>query len=146
MSTRDEENLNHIKNIRDDIEKVYNGYIYKCPVCGEQIYIEDVDELPETDEQFELPCGCMVDDTRDLENVSLWDYFADALDVTCYISLGSKELQGVRIMVACGGPNIFVDTYRKTVELYWWNESAVVDLWSDVCNEIDSVFEEIYSC
>lgn len=146
MSTRNDENQRHIEGIRENIERVYNGYIYKCPVCGEQVYIEDVYELPEHDERLELPCGCEVDSEDELEQVTLWDYFSDALDVTCYVSLGSKELQGVRIMVTCGGPNIYVDTYRRTIELYWWNESATVDLWSDICNEIDSVFKEIYAC
>lgn len=141
---RDNDNYDHVKGIRDNIENVYNGYIYKCPVCGEQIYIEDVDELPEEDEEFVLPCGCKIDDTDDLESVTMWDYFADALDITYYMDSDRETVRGVRIMVACGGPNIYVDTYRRTIELYWWNEHATVDLDSDVCNSIDATFQELY--
>lgn len=143
MQNMTQENLSYCRNIRNELEKYYHGSIYKCPECGEIICIPDIDDLEEGDAGIKLTCGCIVDDINELEQLSLYDYFSDVFDIVYYIDT-DKEVIGVRIMVACGGPNIYIDTYRKTVELYWWTEYAATDLRSDLCEEITSQFAEVY--
>ena len=49
-------------------------------------------------------------------------------------------------MVACGGPNIYVDTGSKAVELYWWTDRASYSLLSETAEAITAEFEELYNC
>lgn len=136
-----DKNLEYCEHIRDELENYYNGEVYKCPECDEIIHIPDTDELKEGDNSFILPCGCTIEDIDDLESMSLYDYFNDVYDIIYYVD-GDKEVRGVRLMVACGGPNIYIDTFRNTIELYWWNEHASIDLYNDICEEITEQFAQ----
>ena len=53
--------------------------------------------------------------------ISGHDYLADCLDIQ-YIVNGEGECLGARILVAFGGPNIWIDTMRCTVDGYWWGD------------------------
>ena len=77
--------------------------------------------------------------------VSMWDYFDDFLDID-YICNYQKEYKACRIMIAWGGPNIYVNTWDAQVELYWWNESGNAYLTRDVCDQIDEFAEELFNC
>ena len=46
------------------------------------------------------------------------DYIKDVLDIN-YIINSDKSYKGARLLVAFGGPNIWIDTTTKTVEAYW---------------------------
>ena len=140
-----DENLDYCINIRNKLEQCYRGEFYKCPDCGELINIPNINNIINSTSGLELSCGCHMDSIDDLEQQSLYDYFNDALDITYYIS-SYKEFRGVRIMVAYGAPNIYIDTYRREIELYNWTETAKVCLDSDLCDAIDEAFEEIYDC
>jgi hypothetical protein len=48
-------------------------------------------------------------------------------------------------MIACGGPNIYVDTASKAVELYWWGDRASYLLLSDTVDAIDECFSELFN-
>lgn len=87
--------------------------------------------------------GCEV--TEDNEVMTFSDYFSDALDIE-YIINGFNELRGVRIMVACGGPNIWVDTRRGEVFGAWWSDQASAWLPGEICSEIDYIFDELRAC
>ena len=75
----------------------------------------------------------------------MFDWLEDALDFE-YTITSDRQYKACRIMVACGGPNIYVDTLRQNVELYWWNERASYPITNDACNAIDEAMEELYSC
>lgn len=66
-------------------------------------------------------------------------YFDDIynLDVIWRMGYG---LMGVRVMVACGGPNIWIDTFEKTVHGYWGGDEAVSYLTNDCCGKIEEAF------
>lgn len=87
--------------------------------------------------------GKIYDD--DGEQVTLWDYFADCLDIEYRIN-AQKEYKSVQVMIAFGGPNIYIDTASGNVELYWWTDRASYLLRSDVIKEIDTIFEDYYNC
>ena len=126
------ENREHCKSIAQELEKVYSGELYRCPQCGDLV------------EAGTCRCGAEVNE-ESAEPVTLWEYFEDALDIE-YRCGGKKEYRSVRIMVTCGGPNIYIDTAKKAVQLYWWTEYAEYPIDSDVCDEIDSIFEECFNC
>ena len=123
------------------------GNMYRCPECGEEIKIEDLDELTRETEDGEtvycLPCGCETE--YEPEQLSLYDYFADVLDIEYRVG-SDKELRSVSLMVACGGPNIYIDTAKKAVLLYWWTDRAEYPISHDVCEEIDAYAEELWNC
>ena len=63
---------------------------------------------------------------RDIESegeFSAFDYLQDALDIE-YIVSSKGEYLGARVLVAFGGPNIWVDTRRGIVEGAWWSNHA----------------------
>ena len=133
-------NRNHCKSIADKIEAIVEGRLYKCPECGE--YVED--------NNLFCGCGCYVDlfgneENEPWEQVNFYDYFEDALDID-YIVNSNKEYKACRITIAFGGPNIYVNTWEKKVELHWWNEHADFYLSSDACDAIDEWAEECLAC
>ena len=78
--------------------------------------------------------------------VSMWDLFSneDVYDIE-YMIGGDGDYRGVRLMVACGGPNVYINTKRREVEGYWSLDSATAWLPSEICEEIDEVWSEYYS-
>lgn len=137
------ENYEHVKSIAEKIEQIADGELFKCPECGEWISVADC----EYNEAHDIiKCGCGAEfNSEDAEPVTMGDYFEDALDIEYYSKgRGTDDYLGVRIMVACGGPNIWVDTKRCTVELAWWGETASVTLFS--APYVDNYFEELWAC
>ena len=67
-------------------------------------------------------------------------YFDDTYN-TDFIWRMGYGLMGVRIMVACGGPNICVDTYEKAVHGYWGGDEAIAYLTNDCCERIEEEFD-----
>lgn len=79
----------------------------------------------------------------DGEPMSAYDYLQDALDIE-YIVSSKKEYLGARVLVAFGGPNIWINTRTKTVEGYWWGDKAFADF--DDGMGLDEALEELYNC
>lgn len=139
---RNDENEKHVRSIRKNLENYIDGLVYKCPECGEIITV------PEdwSGECYKcLNCDA-VSTEQELEPLTLWDYFEGSIyDIEYRIGTG-KEYRSVKVMVACGGPNIYIDTAAREVQLYWWTESASCRIDRDVCEELDNYFEELYEC
>lgn len=139
---QDRENFEHCRRIAQEVEEVAEGVIYKCPHCGE---LYNIEEAEETEEGHTCPnCSEEVEESE-AEQVTIWDYFNDAFDIEYRIS-GSGDFRSCRLMVACGGPNIYVDTDTSSVELYWWGDRASAGFDRDAAALIDEAFEELYTC
>lgn len=83
---------------------------------------------------------------RDIESegeYSAFDYLQDALDIE-YIVSSKKEYLGARVLVTFGGPNIWINTRTKTVEGYWWSDSATASFQDNL--GLDEALEELFSC
>lgn len=100
--------------------------------------------------QVQYIADCLSDGTaidaglnEDGEQPSAFDYLQDALDIE-YIVNGKRELLGARILVAFGGPNIWVNTRTNTVEGYWWNESASARFVDGI--DLDDALETLWNC
>ncbi len=137
------ENYEHCCSIIESMELYNEGYMYSYD--GEE-YDTSSMELTENEEGEE---GYIIDNEfvciDDMEQLSLYDYFDDCYDIK-YTVDSNKEYCGVCIMVACGGPNIYIDTTSGCVELYWWGEDAKAAMSSNLINAIDAVWEEYYNC
>ena len=81
----------------------------------------------------------------DGEEATFWDYLADALDVEYTIG-SDKSYRGARIAVTLGGPNIYINTRRGEVEGFWGTERAEAWIPSEICEELDGIMEEYYTC
>ena len=81
----------------------------------------------------------------DLEVATIGDYFDDFYDID-YVIGSDKHYKACRVLVAYGGPNIYIDTWEKQVQLFWWSDTATVDIPDELCVAIDEFFEAIYNC
>lgn len=141
LENRENENRAHCKAIAAELEAYYNGDLKRCPRCGE-IHRRNWDEINDV---FRCPACGDVGSVDDWETISIWEYFDDVFDIEYRIG-SDREYRSVCVMVACGGPNVYIDTATKNVELYWWGDRASYPIGYDVCNEIDYIFEEYFNC
>lgn len=72
------------------------------------------------------------------------EYLSDALDIE-FIVNSEREVLGARILVAFGGPNIWINTRTKQVEGYWWSDKCVMSYDNDEIG-LDDAIETIWSC
>lgn len=79
----------------------------------------------------------------DGEPLSAFDYVQDALDIE-YIVNSKGEYLGARVLVAFGGPNIWIDTRRERVDGYWWGDSASVSFRDEM--GLDDALSELWNC
>ena len=136
------DNTAHCIDIANELNAFASGDMIRCPECGEIV------NLPyEEGEGVELDCGCKVDidDIDDLDEVNIYDYFDDDIFNIEYTINSDLEYIGARIMIAFGGPNIFVNTNNKRVELYWGFGRAEAALSDRAVEVIDAYFEDLYN-
>jgi hypothetical protein len=72
------------------------------------------------------------------------EYLKDALDIQ-YIISSDKQYLGARVLVAFGGPNIWINTQTQTVEGYWWGDTCHISYLNDALG-LDEYLEEFYNC
>jgi hypothetical protein len=83
------------------------------------------------------------DRNDDGDEFSAFDYLQDALDIE-YIVNSKREYLGARVLVAFGGPNIWVNTRTNTVEGHWWGDSASATFVDNL--GLDEALNELYNC
>ena len=79
----------------------------------------------------------------DGEELSAFDYLQSALDIE-YIVNSKREYLGARVLVAFGGPNIWVNTRTGTVEGHCWGDSATASFTDAI--GLDDALSELYNC
>lgn len=121
-------NTKHCKHIAETLEAVAEGRAF----YDEDRYMDFADDFGEIPE--------------DAEQASFFDYFEGGLYDIEYRIGSDREYRSARAMVACGGPNIYIDTKTGTVDLHWWANSASYPIAEDACRELDEFFEELYMC
>jgi hypothetical protein len=127
------ENFEYCKSIAQELEAIINGEKTVCASCG---HIIDDDEAT----------ICPACESEDLTASDIYSYFFDMELYDIEYTIGSnKEFRGVRLMIACGGPNVYINTKTASVELFWWNEKASYPLAYDVVDAINNYWEEDYN-
>ena len=84
------------------------------------------------------------DRNDDGDECSAFDYLQDALDIEYIVASDRKTLLGARVLVAFGGPNIWVNTRTNTVEGYWWGDSASATFTDSI--GLQDALEELFNC
>jgi hypothetical protein len=80
------------------------------------------------------------------EQGSAYDYLRDVLDIN-WILNSDRSYKGARLLVAFGGPNIWIDTNLEQVEGYWWGEKFIAQYnHTDGAIELDQTCEELMGC
>lgn len=135
----EEENRATCKHIAKTVEAYANGEFARCPECGEEIH------LPHSvGDKYKCPhCGEVVE-YNDLEIMGIGDYMSDILDIE-YRCGSDREYRSCKIMVTCGGPNIYIDTASTSVKLYWWTDYAEYPISYDARDAIDEWVEEYWN-
>ena len=148
--TMNDKNYKHCKAIAEELEQVASGGYF---MHDGELFPIDTDDFSEVkgcrydeeDELYIMPDGEELF-AGDVYPVSWFDWLGDNEYDIEYTIGGDKGYRGVRIMIACGGPNIYLNTRTGDVELYWWNERASYPMSSDVVDYIDSIYEELFNC
>lgn len=80
----------------------------------------------------------------DGEEFGAFDYLQDALDIEYRVD-SKGEYRSAKILVAFGGPNIWIDTGAKKVIGAWWGDYAEAEYVRDEM-DIDGACEELWKC
>jgi hypothetical protein len=70
-------------------------------------------------------------------------YLSDALDIEYRVG-SNGSYRSALVMVAFGGPSIFIDTKTNMIEGYWWSDRASEPYIDGI--GLDEALEELYEC
>ena len=155
-----DKNLEHVQNIVKDMADfasgnyfIYDGDLFPinesdfCKKEGCTIQQENV--CGDIHTFYVMPDGTMLFE-GDIEIATIGDYFNNVYDIEYIVgsdNIGStKWYKACRVLVAAGGPTIYVDTLDQEVQLSWWGERAEAYIPDDLCEQIDEFFEMLYNC
>ena len=149
------ENYERCKAIAENLEQVASGDYFMYDGGLYPIDTEDFSEVKGCTIQQEnifgdihtfyvMPDGTMLFE-GDIEIATVGDYFNDFYDVD-YVISNDKKYKACRVLVAFGGPNIYIDTWACQVQLEWWGEHAEAHIPENLCRAIDEFFEMLYNC
>lgn len=82
---------------------------------------------------------------EDGEQATFYDYFEDALDIEYTIN-ANRTYKAVTVWITLGGPNVCINTRDHEIQLFWAGERETAWIPSEICDEIDAIFEEYYNC
>lgn len=131
----------HCEEISRTFEAYADGFGIICPECGARL-LGDFSE----DEEHTCPECAEAVDFDYAETLSPWHWLEDALDIEYTVAGNRRDILGARILVAFGGPNIWVDTRAAEVTLRGWNESGRASLSIDACATFNEYISELYHC
>ncbi len=133
-------NTDHCKHIANTLESYAYGQMWRCEECGE--IVNDAD-YPDFDGSIIDTCPHCGEEAT-FEQLSVYDWLDDALDVNYVVSSNGHYMHGL-VMVAYGGPSIYVNTRSCEVELYWWADRANYPITRAACDELDAALEELFT-
>ena len=142
-----DKNLEHVQNIVKDMADFASGSYF---IHNGDLFPIDRDEFAKEDDClyregiYIMPDGEKIPQDE-LEVATIDDYFDDFYDVD-YVVGSDKKYKACRVLVAYGGPNIYIDTWVQKVQLEWWGEHAETYIPDDLCEQIDDFFEMLYNC
>ena len=118
MSTTKNELREMCENIREELTRLYEA----------EFTDEEREEMQENGEPTDL-----------------YEYFNDVLDFEYTIN-ADKSYKSVKVWVTLGGPNICIDTNYNEIRGFWGSDRESAWLPSEIVEEIDNIFEELYNC
>lgn len=128
MTDTKEMQREQVRRIAEELDAVNEGRAYYTD--------DDPYEIQYLEEGcFEIP--------EDAEPAGFVDYFDETYNEHFVIDR-TGELHGVRLMVACGGPNVWVDTYNQEVVSYWGSDTERYPLSSSTSEAINDWAREVF--
>ena len=126
---------------KDDIDNGYYDYDYsEGDILSAYDYRKDVLETTYLVHKDDL-------DNFDLDDFYKWDNKYYRLSETDYNELLKSNpdhmCEGFAILVAFGGPNIWINTKDRQVEGYWWNDNFTLTYDNDEMGIHDCLIELI---
>jgi len=94
-----------------------------------------------SEDQLRRMCKRIADDISDNDGTTASEWMEGTYDIRYYVD-SSKRYLGAEIMVAGGGPTIWVNTYTKQVEGYWWGDKVLEPFIDNL--GLDYYCEELY--
>lgn len=79
---------------------------------------------------------------NDGEPLTAYDWLENVLDIE-WICNSDKTFKSAVVLVAFGGPNIYVNFQRRHVEGYWGSDEAFANFYDEPA--IEEVLEEIFN-
>ena len=64
---------------------------------------------------------------------------------TNYVLNYNLDYVGSQLLVAFGGPNIWIDTQHQQVKGYWWGDEVIKEYYKDSIH-LDDHIKELYEC
>lgn len=135
----DVENRAYCKRIADELDSYAARDARRCPHCGE-IHIRDWYEVGDN---FRCPVCGETSWANNWEEMSVYDYLSDTLDVTWIID-SRREYENSRWYVTLGGPTVWIDTESDCVQLRWGGKSACYGLSYDTSVAVNNAAEEMW--
>lgn len=84
-------------------------------------------------------------DAQPDDMISSFDWLQDALDIN-YIVNSDKTFKSAKVLVAFGGPNIWVCFDDMKVKGYWWGDYAESSFSGEFVDMVEQALEELYNC
>ena len=101
-----------------------------------------VKKLTDCEQQLRDMCERIaVDITAGKEDAHKW--MEDVYDIE-WITYQDKSYKGARLMVAGGGPNIWVNLHTNIVQGYWWGDYCENGFVDNI--GLNDYLEELYGC
>ena len=119
----EQECAEHCKSIADELQDYVDG----------KYWIDESENITEAVEGEDPPEG--------MEVATLYDYLRDNYGVWSLVD-SYCEVTSVRVLVAFGGPNIYIDTHEGEVQLYWGATEACYPLSGEVIEKVDEWGED----
>ena len=87
-------------------------------------------------------CKHIADDITKGE-VDAHEWTKDVYDIE-WITSNDHKYKGARLLVAFGGPNIWVNMNTHEIEGYWWGDHCKVPFVDNL--QLDEYLEELHAC
>ena len=95
------------------------------------------------EEQLRRMCKDIAEGITEGKSASHWfDDGNDIYDIE-WITSNDHRYKGARLLVAGGGPSIWVNLQTKTVDGYWWNDTCKVPFTDNL--GLDEYLEELHA-
>ena len=132
------ENRETCKRYADDLTAYADGTVYRCSECG------NIEYIPDGAPVYRCQHCKTAATIEDWEQLGLDDYLVDCYDIEYRIG-GDKEYRSAEICIAWGGPNIYIDTARDAIKLFWGGQRDTYYISGELSDQIDDICEEQYS-
>lgn len=83
------------------------------------------------------------EESEDGGATTIAQYADDCMDAEFMVD-SHCEYKAVRLCCAFGGPNCYIDTFRRQVECYWWLNEAKVSISDEVAEKLDEWGQEAW--